>query len=281
VTDVIHGTDWSEKEVSICVEAYFEHLALELKGQSFVKAQLYRLLAEQTGRTPSSIEFKFQNISAILDAIGREWMKGLAPMANYQELLAEKVAGHIAAIDSIPIIPLHQQAPEGFHDFASFYLEPPPELTKSTRKPPDFIERLANKFDPVARDAQNRALGEAGEKFVLNHEKRFLDHIGRADLAKNVRWIAKEDGDGAGYDILSFTDRGDKRFLEVKTTVGTSRTPFFVSRNEYAFCSTNADNFSLFRLYDFRKGIRGFELPGALEKHVRLSTETFRANFSE
>ena len=94
-----------------------------------------------------------------------------------------------------------------------------------------------------------------------------------------MRWIANEEGDGAGYDVLSFTDRGDKKFIEVKTTVGNSRTPFFVSRNEHAFCHQAGDDFRLVRLYDFRRKVRGFELKGELEKHVSLSAESFRADF--
>jgi Domain of unknown function (DUF3883) len=54
-------------------------------------------------------------------------------------------------------------------------------------------------------------------------------------LASKVKWVAQEDGDGAGYDILSFSPNGQERFLEVKTTVGHQRTPFFLSRNEKDF----------------------------------------------
>lgn len=206
-------------------------------------------------------------------------MSGLAPLANYQELLAEKVSEHIAAIDAIPIVRDQAKLVNGFEDPAAFYLEPPPELQHSKRAIPDYIEKLAHKFDPVARDENNRSLGTAGEEFVLNHEKRFLQLLGRKDLAENVRWIAQEEGDGAGYDILSFTDRGDKKYVEVKTTVGNNRTPFFVSRNEYQFCKHAGDDFRLVRLFDFRRSVRGFELQGHLEKYVTLSTESYRAHF--
>ena len=275
----LRGTDWSEEEVVLCVNAYFEYLIGQLNGETSNKAQLYRVLAEQTGRTGSSIEFKFQNISAVLDVMGREWITGLAPLANYQELLAEKVGQHIAAIDSIPLRQILAESVEGFHDHAAFFIEPPPELKKTVNNIPPYIAHLIRKFDPVIRDANNKLLGNAGEEFVFNHEKRFLSFIGRKDLSDNVRWVAKEDGDGSGYDILSFTDKGEKKFLEVKTTVGGIRTPFFVSRNEYSFCKENADHFSLIRLFNFRRGMRGFELLGHLDQHVNLSTETYRAEF--
>jgi len=277
----VKGSDWNEAEVQLCVDAYFQHLALELRGGTFVKAEIYRKLSDDTGRTRKSIEFKFQNISAVLDALGREWMRGLAPLANFQELLAEKVARHIDAIDHIPLVPAGDAGTpdHGFKDPAAFYLEPPPELNKAPLPVPDFIERLARKFDPVARDTANRALGLAGESFVVQHERRFLDLIGRPDLASNVRWVSQEEGDGAGYDILSFSDRGEKKFIEVKTTLGGSRTPFFVSRNEFDFCRQEADRYRLVRLYDYRKGLRGFEIAGRIDRYVNLSTEVYRAEF--
>jgi Domain of unknown function (DUF3883) len=281
MVEAIRGSDWSVEEVELCVSNYFKHLELELIGRTFNKAQLYRNLAQKTGRTPSSIEFKFQNISAVLDAMSREWMKGLAPLANYQELLADKVGQHIESLDSVPLLNSAPLNNTGLAEAAAFYFEPPPELRRRERLLPDFIERLVKKFDPVARDLKNRAVGEAGEEFVFNFEKRYLKLIGRKDLSDNVRWVAKEDGDGAGYDILSFTDRGDKKFVEVKTTVGGSRSPFFVSRNEYDFCKSSDESYRLVRLFDFRKGVRGFELKGQLENYVKLSTETFRAEFTQ
>ena len=276
---VLQGSDWSEKEVDACVDAYFQHLALEFAGRPFVKAQIYRTLAAQTGRTPSSIEFKFQNISAVLNVMGREWMTGLAPLANYQELLAQKVASHIHRIDSIPIFKVAPVGQSQLNDAAAFFLEAPPLLKTVTENLPDYIAKLIRKFDPVGRDMKNRELGEAGERFVLNHEKRFLSLIGRSDLADSVRWVAKEDGDGAGYDILSFTDRGDQKFVEVKTTVGSNRTPFFMSRNEFSFSQSNVDKYNLVRLYNFRRNVHGFELTGNIRDHVRLTTESYRAEF--
>ena len=275
---IISGSDWSEAEVERCVAAYFEHLAYELQGKPFVKAHIYRSLSQQSGRSASSIEFKFQNISAILNALSREWMKGLAPLANYQELLAKKVEVHIAQIDTIPVMQLVTQE-DGLAEAAAFYLEAPPELREADKAVPDYIAALIRKFDPVARDARNRELGRAGEAFVLEHEKRYLNLIGRHDLAHKVRWVADQDGDGAGYDILSFTDRGEMKHIEVKTTVGGSRTPFFVTRNEYEFCKHSAESYSLVRLFDFRRNVRGYELNGLLDKHVALSPDTFRAEF--
>src|SRR5262249_52256789 len=88
------------------------------------------------------------------------------------------------------------------------------------------------KLDPVARDHRNRSLGKAGEEFVVDLERRRLTGDDHTDLAGKVLWVAAEDGDGAGYDVLSFDPTGRERLLGVKTTNGCARTPFFLTRNE-------------------------------------------------
>ena len=82
------------------------------------------------------------------------------------------------------------------------------------------LERLVRKFDPVERDLRNRLLGRAGEEFVLEIERKKLEKLQRLDLLKKVRWISAEEGDGAGYDILSFEPDGRELLIEVKTTNG-------------------------------------------------------------
>ena len=51
-------------------------------------------------------------------------------------------------------------------------------------------------------------LGKAGEEFVFELERQRLSMLGRKDLADNVRWVAGDDGDGYGFDILSFHGTG-------------------------------------------------------------------------
>jgi len=40
------------------------------------------------------------------------------------------------------------------------------------------LRRLIAKFDPVERDLRNRALGRAGEEFVVELERRQLADLG-------------------------------------------------------------------------------------------------------
>jgi hypothetical protein len=138
---------------------------------------------------------------------------------------------------------------------------------------------LVRKFDPAARDARNRDLGRRGEERVVFSERARLSELGRDDLARKVRWVSEEDGDGAGFDILSFDGRGRERLLEVKTTTGHQTTPFFLTENERLLSIERPEAFRLVRLYDFVRTPKAFELVPPLEDSVMLRPVNYRAEF--
>jgi hypothetical protein len=94
-----------------------------------------------------------------------------------------------------------------------------------------------------------------------------------------VRWISEEEGDGAGYDILSFDAKGTERLLEVKTTVGTHTTPFFLTENERLLSVERPKEFRLLRLYEFNRDPKAFELLPPLEHAVILKPAVHKASF--
>jgi hypothetical protein len=155
------------------------------------------------------------------------WVPGYKPAVNYQNSLVDAVDRYLTAHRSL----MEQSAPIYRAEAANaeVFVAPPPLVTASEKTP--RLTQLIRKFDPVERDRLNRALGRAGEEFVLEVERTRLTRAGLHRLARNVRWIAEEEGDGAGYDILSFDVAGRQRLIEVKTTNGAARTPFFLSRN--------------------------------------------------
>ena len=127
------------------------------------------------------------------------------------------------------------------------------------------------------------ALQHCGEVLVrVSHRPGpvFGDVIVIAGLAKKIRWISEEDGDGAGYDILSFDEKGKERFLEVKTTVGSDTTPFYITRNELSLSSERPEAFRLCRVFDFSIRPRMFELAPPLADFVHLSPLSYEASFS-
>ena len=63
--------DWTEKEVDVIVEDYFNMLHDELNKIKYNKpAHRSSLLPKLLGPTNGSVEFKHQNISAVLAEVG-------------------------------------------------------------------------------------------------------------------------------------------------------------------------------------------------------------------
>jgi hypothetical protein len=144
---------------------------------------------------------------------------------------------------------------------------------------PERLAWLIKKFDPVERDHRNRSLGRAGESFVLELETRQLKEANRSDLARKVRWAAIEEGDGAGYDILSFDRAGGPRLIEVKTTNGSARTPFYLTQNECSVAGQRPAEWRIYRVHLFAKSPRVFTVAPPLEASLVLRPETWRASF--
>jgi hypothetical protein len=125
------------------------------------------------------------------------------------------------------------------------------------------------------RDFKKRQLGSAGEAWVLDLEREQLVRNGQGDLAKDVRWVAVEDGDGAGYDIRSYRADGSERFIEVKTTNLGVRTPFYITRWEIDVSSRHPANYSLYRVHGFARDPRIYVLDGSVEEQARLVPKVF------
>ena len=138
------------------------------------------------------------------------------PAYNFQMTLVDAVARWLAWNPAwLGRMPGSRSA-NGLREAAQIWIGPSPTL--SNQPPPLELEQMlhvAKKFDVAGRDERNRALGRAGEERVVAHERSALKVAGRDDLARKVRWISEVDGDGAGYDIASFTPDGQERLIEV------------------------------------------------------------------
>ncbi len=274
--DAKYGTDWQDDDLDAIVVDYFAMLAADLAGQHYVKAHHCAALMGAIGRTHRSVEEKHMNISAVLDEIGLPWIPGYKPKRNYQKAILGAIdrylSGHHSVMESV------RPSPPAILTPFDIFVDAPP-LVRANDPRPAALEHLVRKFDPVARDYRNRALGKAGEEFVVNLERHRLAAADRPDLARHVRWVAAEDGDGAGYDVLSFDAEGRERLIEVKTTNGAARTPFFLTHNEREVATERADDWRLYRVHLFAKEPRIFTLAPPLEHAVYLRAETWRASF--
>jgi hypothetical protein len=269
------GTPWEDDDLDAIVADYFAMLAEELSGKPYVKSKHSRVLMARIGRTHPSVEFKHQNISAVLDDLGMPWIPGYKPKRNYQNAIFDAIdrylSKHPDVLARVPASPSPAVTDEIFTQA--------PVRSADDEQMPDRLRRLVRKFDPAERDHRNRSLGKAGEEFVLNVERRRLMAGDRDDLARNVRWVAAEDGDGAGYDILSFDFDGAERLVEVKTTNGTARTAFYLTRNECALAEERPADWRIYRVHLFAAKPRIFIIAPPLDASVKLSPETWRASF--
>ena len=270
--------DWTDEENDSIVASYFAMLADDLDGRNYSKAARNRALQSQIGRPRGSIEYKHQNISAVLKGLGEEWIPGYKPAFNLQTSLRNAVARWLAKNPS-----WHERtAPSNanaFRDDDTLWIGPPP--VHRNAPPPNELAQMmeiARIFNVAERDERNRVLGKAGERRVVAHERATLVQAGRRDLADRVFWIAEREGDGAGYDVASFHADGRARLIEVKTTNGWERTPFHISRNELAVAEARRDEWYLVRLWNFSREPRAFEIRPPLEAHVALTPMSFQAS---
>lgn len=269
---------WTDEENDMTVADYFAMLREDLAGRPYSKTGYRRaLLPLLNSRSEGSIEFKHQNISAVLKGLGQNWIPGYKPAFNFQASLVDAVVRQLEAAPlqypPSPDIPSMRESPQ-------LWIGPAPTL--SNQPPPKELEQMlsiARKFDVAGRDERNRALGRAGEERALMHERFTLRSVGRDDLARRVRWVSEEDGDGTGYDIASFTPEGQPRLIEVKTTNGWERTPFYISRNELVVADERRAEWCLFRLWNFAREAKAFELYPPLDAHVSLTATSFQASF--
>lgn len=271
------ANDWTDEENDLLVADYFEMLKLDENGQSFNKTARRRELAVYVPRSSKSIERKQQNVSAILENLGRDYVSGLKPLHNKQSSLQDAVQRYFdtQARDGLPELPeTRLELDEGPEE----YIAPPPSQA-STIEPttPRNVVRRAQKLDYAERDASNRELGKLGEAYVVQLEQQRLKKAERTDLAEKVIWASEEEGDGLGYDIRSYEIDGTERLIEVKTTNGGRQTPFYISENELRFAEDEPEKFVLVRVYNFSEEPACFELRSPLEQNLSLKPAVYKA----
>jgi hypothetical protein len=100
----------------------------------------------------------------------------------------------------------------------------------------------------IENEKEKKRIGDLGELLVLQYEQEKLKALG---IKKTPQHKSKSEGDGLGYDILSYDETGKEIFIEVKTTTKNAETHFFITRNELIRSKQDSDKFLLYRLYEF------------------------------
>jgi hypothetical protein len=278
--------DWSHEEVAATVADYFDMLAAELRGETVNKREHNRRLQEiLRGRSAGAIEFKHANISAVLIGIGFPYIEGYKPRGNYQTLLRDEIVSRLDTdrelrVLATAIIEAPAPALRPVRRLEDILVPPPvPDRPKKGsyeyRQPPPIPRRNVNYLEIEAR---NRSLGLAGELFALEVEHQLLWEAGHRTLAERIEHVSRTQGDGLGYDIVSFEPNGRERLIEVKTTNFGPMTPFFATRREVTKSSEEPSKFNLYRVFGYRKTPRLFMVPGPLKEAFVLEATEYQAS---
>jgi hypothetical protein len=280
--------DWSQTEVDLIIADYFSMLSDELSGipinKSFHRQALLPLLNNRNG---ASVEYKHRNITAVLIALEKPFLKGYKPMWNYQKLLAERIRNYLDQ-HQVELEPKFETftettilSPDYTQQIFDKTLQQAPEISKDAKKVKEEITaygKRASKINYLEREQQNATLGRMGEEFVLAYEKWRLIQAGKESWADKVEWIADDD-DAAGFDILSKNDNGTDRYIEVKTTKLSKETPLFFSQNEYIFSKENSSQYHLYRVFNFAQSPKLFIANGSFDDFCLKEPVTYRGNF--
>jgi hypothetical protein len=278
--------DWTEEEVRLIVADYFAMLEAEIQGSIYKKSDHRKaLIPHLAGRSEGSVEFKHQNVSAVLVEMGLPYVEGYKPRSNYQGMLATEVEsflaqhpGFLGQLAAAPTLnPVNLPATPA-PDLNQIIVDPPEKIIAPTRTDKPWLSRRGQKIDFAERDAANRKLAKLGEEFVFNLERHRLREEGRDDLASKVQWVSQTIGDGLGFDILSF-DVADEseRMLEVKATGLGKFFPFYVTANEVRCSDDIPDQYHLFRVFNMGREPQIYILHGSLKTLCQLEPVLFRA----
>src|ERR1039458_5361951 len=90
------GTIWQADELDLIVADYFGMLAADLAGQPYIKSRRSAALMAKISRSHRSVEFKHQNISAVLDKLGMPWIPGYKPKLNFQNAIFDAIDRYLA-----------------------------------------------------------------------------------------------------------------------------------------------------------------------------------------
>lgn len=278
----MHET-WSNIEIELIVADYFNMLINELSGKSFSKAEHRRnILPLLQNRSDGSIEFKHQNISAILIRQGQPYIKGYLPRYNYQKALEDKVIEYLTLNESIEIcfsqyVEKEVIIPKRKSNFQNFVVEPP--VIGVIEEPLMHYTKTPIKVNYLEKEQSNKNLGIYGEELIIEYEKLYLVNSGKENLAEKIIWISKEEGDGAGFDILSKNLDGTDKYIEVKTTRLGKETPFFFTKNELDFSDKHFSNYNLYRLFSADNNPKMFIKNGALKTICNSTPILFKGFF--
>ena len=207
---------------------------------NFYHTHLYR---QRSGTEDFNIKLShFSDLINEASIISESLITTQIPLEKYRDYLAKR-----SSINTKSNISSHHSHP--IQRIATQLRSSETLLKKEEYVSPEQRYRTARKIDNWEKINKDKLItGSEGEKIALFIEKNFLESIGRKDLSEKVRHVSVEDGDGLGYDILSFFEDGSNKYIEVKSTQSNINAPFYISKNELYFLQEHKNDYFIYRI---------------------------------
>lgn len=207
--------------------------------EDFVKTNLYRKKSGTPRFEAALVEFA--NMIGTFSETNKLFLTsdGTRDFESFREYLGNRFQGH----------KLQENHTKTQFLVAEHLLEQNKKIQQAKElTPPQEKFRHPRKIDWNDVQSTRSATGLRGEEVALEIEKKYLTSIGKPDLAERVTHVSKEQGDGLGYDIVSYFPDGQEKFIEVKSTMGKIESPYFMSVNELEFLKENLETYFLYRV---------------------------------
>ena len=134
-----------------------------------------------------------------------------------------------------------------------------------------FINKEAKEVQAL----KNKEIGDLGEEYILEYEKRFLSDQNISYLPIHI----SKEFDGYGYDIISFDKYGNSKYIEVKTTIQSEKSEFYLSHNELETMH-KLENYFIYRLCNFndsqKRKLIIIDCKNEFKKHFILAPDTYK-----
>lgn len=152
------GSTWSQEEITVTVQSYFRMLNFELEGTPYSKAGENAVLrARLDNRSKGAVEFKHQNISAVLAGLGMRYIDGYKPRRNFQVALRDEVR-RVLRSDAILKLTLAQGDPglalESIDSLMGLPIRPSQESSSPAGDNPQ-TQRLGSSSDELIKSLKN------------------------------------------------------------------------------------------------------------------------------
>ena len=175
---------WSQDELVAAVEAYLALLKSLEQGHPINKNACYRQLAERfPQRSIKAFEYRMQNISYVMQQLGRPWLQGLKPAQNVGAKIEQQLEQIIAQCE----VPL--QPPIHVAEIPAAYKAPPAGAKMPAKQTVSIVQYVRDQQlrEWILQNAQGQCecckmpapfVTDKNEPYLEVHHLRQLAHGG-------------------------------------------------------------------------------------------------------